>query len=156
MLNVPYYTELNALFDHNWLTKETKRKFELWHEISNILVCATSKASDQPAHARSLIRAFSSRFNILWMLSYGPNSVWRLHRLVWVNATLLEITCCDLVLCSLHNYPLVCWVILYAFLSSADFFKITFLKNFFLEYTNLGLDPFSLSFFFFFAGKGNT
>ena len=35
------------------------------HEISNNLVCATSKASDQPAHARSLIRAFASRLNIL-------------------------------------------------------------------------------------------
>ena len=29
------------------------------------MVCATSKASDQPAHARSLIRAFTSRLNIL-------------------------------------------------------------------------------------------
>ena len=30
------------------------------HEISNNVACATSKASDQPAHTRSLIRAFSS------------------------------------------------------------------------------------------------
>ena len=28
-------------------------------------LCATSKASDQPAHMRSLIRAFSSRLNKL-------------------------------------------------------------------------------------------
>ena len=35
------------------------------HEISNNVVCATSKASDQPAHTRSLIRAFTSRLNIL-------------------------------------------------------------------------------------------
>ena len=35
------------------------------HEISNNAVCATSKASDQPAHMRSLIRAFASRLNIL-------------------------------------------------------------------------------------------
>ena len=34
-------------------------------EISNNLVCATSKASDQPAHTRSLIRAFASRLSIL-------------------------------------------------------------------------------------------
>ena len=27
------------------------------HEISNNVVCATSKGSDQPAHMRSLIRA---------------------------------------------------------------------------------------------------
>ena len=29
--------------------------FEPVHEISNIVVCATSKSSDQPAHMRSLI-----------------------------------------------------------------------------------------------------
>ena len=36
-------------------------KYEPVHEISNNVVCATSKASDQPAHKRSLIRAFASR-----------------------------------------------------------------------------------------------
>ena len=35
------------------------------HEFSNYVVCAISKAADQPAHTRSLIRAFSSRLNIL-------------------------------------------------------------------------------------------
>ena len=45
-------------------------RFSLWtkepqHEISNNVVCATSKASDQPAHMRSLIRAFASHLNIL-------------------------------------------------------------------------------------------
>ena len=40
-------------------------KFEPVHEISNNVVCATSKASDQPAHTHSLIRAFVSRLNIL-------------------------------------------------------------------------------------------
>ena len=39
--------------------------FEPVHEISNNVVCATSKASDQPAHTRSLIRAFASRLSIL-------------------------------------------------------------------------------------------
>ena len=39
--------------------------FEPVHEISNNVVCATSKASDQPAHTRSLIRAFASRWAIL-------------------------------------------------------------------------------------------
>ena len=33
--------------------------------ISNNVVCATSKSSDQPAHTRSLIRAFASRLSIL-------------------------------------------------------------------------------------------
>ena len=35
------------------------------HEISNNVVCATSKASDQPAHTRSLLKAFASRLSIL-------------------------------------------------------------------------------------------
>ena len=40
------------------------------HDISNNVVCETSKASDQPAHMRSLIRAFASRLSILSLLSY--------------------------------------------------------------------------------------
>ena len=40
------------------------------HEISNNVVCATSKASDQPAQMRSLIRAFASRLDFLGLLSY--------------------------------------------------------------------------------------
>ena len=40
------------------------------HEISNNVVFATSKASDQPAHSRSLIRTFASRSNILCLLCY--------------------------------------------------------------------------------------
>ena len=39
--------------------------FEPRREISNHVVCATSKGSDQPAHTRSLIRAFASRLHIL-------------------------------------------------------------------------------------------
>ena len=39
--------------------------FEPQHKISNNVVCATSKGSDQPAHMRSLIRAFAKRLNIL-------------------------------------------------------------------------------------------
>ena len=35
------------------------------HEISNNVVCATSKGSDQPAHTRSLISPFARRLNIL-------------------------------------------------------------------------------------------
>ena len=34
--------------------------YEPVHEISNNVICATSKVSDQPAHTRSLIRAFAS------------------------------------------------------------------------------------------------
>ena len=39
--------------------------FEAEHGISNNVVCATSKASDQPVHMRNLIRAFASRLSIL-------------------------------------------------------------------------------------------
>ena len=39
--------------------------YEPVHEISNNVVCATSKASDQPTHMGSLIRAFASHLNIL-------------------------------------------------------------------------------------------
>ena len=40
------------------------------YEISNNVVCATSKASDQPAHMRSLIRVFANGLNILRVLSF--------------------------------------------------------------------------------------
>ena len=39
--------------------------FQPQHEISNNVVCAISKGSDQPAHRCSLIRAFAGRLNIL-------------------------------------------------------------------------------------------
>ena len=39
--------------------------YEPRREISNNVVCATSKGSDQPAHTRSLIRAFAGRLDIL-------------------------------------------------------------------------------------------
>ena len=40
------------------------------HENSNNVVCATSKASDQHSHTRSLIKHFARRFSILCLLSY--------------------------------------------------------------------------------------
>ena len=42
--------------------------YEPVHEISNNVVCAASKASDQPAHTRSLIRALASRLSFLLLL----------------------------------------------------------------------------------------
>ena len=50
---------LLCMVSHNWST------YEQQHEISSNVVCATTKGSDQPAHVRSLIRAFSSLRNIL-------------------------------------------------------------------------------------------
>ena len=49
------------------------------HEISNNVVGGTSKASDQPAHKRSLIRAFACRLNILWVLIYWFNIIWSFY-----------------------------------------------------------------------------
>ena len=46
------------------LRNEFYNKIEPQHEISNNVICATSKCSDQPALARSLVRAFASRLNI--------------------------------------------------------------------------------------------
>ena len=44
------------------VTTASALEYEPRHEISNNVVCATSKASDQPAHTRSLIGAFASLF----------------------------------------------------------------------------------------------
>ena len=49
----------------NHKLKQIDNIYEPVHEISKNVVCATSKASDQPAHARSLIRAFASCLSIL-------------------------------------------------------------------------------------------
>ena len=98
-----HLSHLNARNERGFNEMQRNSTYEPRHEISNNVVCATCKGSDQPAHSRSLIRAFASRLNILWLLSYWPNMIWsskpkrRLHRLVWVftcqNATLLETTC---------------------------------------------------------------
>ena len=70
------------------LTINTNLAFEQLHKISNNVVCATSKAADQPVHTRILIRSFASRLNKLLtehhleFLSYKGE-----------NATLWEITC---------------------------------------------------------------
>ena len=53
--------------------------YEPVHEMSNNVVCATSKGSDQPAHTRSLLRAFASCLSILWLLSYRLNIIWSFY-----------------------------------------------------------------------------
>ena len=57
-------------------------KYEPRHEISNnvvYVVCATNKDSDQPAHTRSLIRAFAGRLNSLRLFSYWLNIIWSFY-----------------------------------------------------------------------------
>ena len=56
----------------DWLSAMS---LEPQHEISNNVVCATSKGSDQPVHMHSLIRAFASRLDILSVLSYWLNII---------------------------------------------------------------------------------
>ena len=46
------------------------KRIEPVHEISNNVVCATSKASDQPAHMGSLIRAFVSRLRTHFFIRF--------------------------------------------------------------------------------------
>ena len=62
---------------HNLTTRTCNliHVFEPRHEVSNNAVCTNSKVSDQHAHARSLIRAFASRLNILRLSSYGLNII---------------------------------------------------------------------------------
>ena len=65
------YTSWNLLLDDIYYI------YEPVHEISNKVVCATNKASDQPAHRCNLIRAFACRLHILWVFSYWLNNIWR-------------------------------------------------------------------------------
>ena len=61
-----------------WLCETSRLVSKHWyepvHEISNNVVCATSKASDKPAHTCSLITAFASRLSNLWLFSYWLNT----------------------------------------------------------------------------------
>ena len=53
------------------------------YEISNNVVCASTKGSDQSAHLRSLIRAFASRLKTIDRLAFGVSKLKkRPHRLV--------------------------------------------------------------------------
>ena len=59
---------INSMNNDNYpvnMSTENAHNYEPRHEISNNVVCATSKGSDQPAHVRSLIRTFASRVNII-------------------------------------------------------------------------------------------
>ena len=63
LINSTQYSPFVATY-HCDLSK-VKKIIESVHEISNNVVCVTSKASEQPAHTRSLIRAFANRLSIL-------------------------------------------------------------------------------------------
>ena len=62
----PPVCQLATISQYPWIRLKFNKLFnEPVHEISNNVVCATIKASDQPAHTGSLIRAFASRLSIL-------------------------------------------------------------------------------------------
>ena len=57
-LNVAFSKILSSVIGSNKILNEPA------HEISNNVICETSKAPDQPAHTRSLIRTFASGLSI--------------------------------------------------------------------------------------------
>ena len=59
------YHKLCKTFSNSTRDTLSRSLDEPVQEISNNVVCATSKASDQPVHTRSLIRAFVCRLSIL-------------------------------------------------------------------------------------------
>ena len=63
--NVTYSQFHTNRFNGNVCSFQYFLLYEPRYEISNNVVCTTSKASDQPVHMRSLIRAFACRLNIL-------------------------------------------------------------------------------------------
>ena len=63
-LNCIYFC-LHTVVLNKIKTTERQYPIEPPHEISNNVVCAISKGSDQPAYMSSLVGAFASRLNIL-------------------------------------------------------------------------------------------
>ena len=55
----------HALYELKRIIVEILQTNEPCHDISNNVVCATSKCSDQPAQKRSLTRAFACDMNII-------------------------------------------------------------------------------------------
>ena len=49
----------------------------LKYEIANNVLCASTKGLDQPAHMRSLIRAFVSRLEAIDRLAFGVSKLKR-------------------------------------------------------------------------------
>ena len=59
------YAFFVGVFRIKYQSSDLTKVNEPQHEISNKMACLTSKASDQPAHMRSLIRTSASHWNIL-------------------------------------------------------------------------------------------
>ena len=113
-------------------------EFEPRHEISNNVVCATG----------SLIKVFASRLNIIWLLSYWPNSTWsfklerRLQRLVWVYSckytTLLEVTCHgSFIQLNIFPFDLVHFMFFWLNGMCIDVININSIFVFFVDFNNI-------------------
>ena len=64
-VKLPIEYELEFLSFNGSCTGSSESRFEPRHEISNNVVCTTSKASNQPAHTPSLIKALAIHLNIM-------------------------------------------------------------------------------------------
>ena len=62
---LPQLNYVNVSVFNNRQNMVPYSKIEPGNEISNKVVCATSKGSDHAAHTQSLIRAFARHLNIL-------------------------------------------------------------------------------------------
>ena len=60
----------NVKKKNNNTTSQSAAKFELPHEKTNKMACASIEDSDQPGHPPSLIRVFAVRMKKHWSLSY--------------------------------------------------------------------------------------
>ena len=58
------------------------------YEISNNVVCASTKGLDQPAHMRSLIRAFASRLKTIDRLADPPGKSQVIVILVYIEISI--------------------------------------------------------------------
>ena len=63
------------LLFNTWVELFSQQISEPRHEISNNVVSATNKGSNQTVRTRSLIRAYASRLKIIWLLNYRPNNI---------------------------------------------------------------------------------
>ena len=83
------------------------------HEISNNVICTTSKGSDQPPHTRSLIRAFASHLEHVMTV----NKLLTEHHLEFVNlkggcigsseSTLVKMPHCWKLYVAAHHYVIL-------------------------------------------------
>ena len=65
----------------SWVMIGNNVWIDIWASAWDFQQCGMcdQQRSDQPAHMGSLIRAFACRLNILWVLSFWLNIIWRFY-----------------------------------------------------------------------------